>query len=70
MTKMITIPENYDNIRAVVVELLKTARSTFAQNGNSIMTACTRKLDQGSFSPSKMERSEPSMETASARRPF
>ena len=39
MTKMTTIPENYNNIRAEIVELLKTARSTAARNVNSIMTA-------------------------------
>src|SRR5712692_10585207 len=39
MTKMTIIPENYNNIRAEIVELLKTARSTAARNVNSIMTA-------------------------------
>ena len=39
MTKMTTIPENYNNIRAGIVELLKTARSSAARNVNSIMTA-------------------------------
>lgn len=39
MTKMTTIPDNYDNIRAEIVELLKAARSTAARNVNSIMTA-------------------------------
>jgi len=39
MTKMATIPENYNNIRAEIVELLKAARSTAARNVNSIMTA-------------------------------
>lgn len=39
MTKMTTIPDNYNNIRAEIVELLKVARSTAAQNVNSIMTA-------------------------------
>jgi len=39
MTKMTIIPENYNNIRAEIVELLKTARSTVARNVNSIMTA-------------------------------
>jgi predicted nuclease of restriction endonuclease-like (RecB) superfamily len=39
MTKMTTIPENYNNIRTEIVELLKTARSTAARNINSIMTA-------------------------------
>ena len=39
MTKMATIPENYNNIRAGIVELLKAARSTAARNVNSIMTA-------------------------------
>jgi predicted nuclease of restriction endonuclease-like (RecB) superfamily len=39
MTKMTTIPENYNNIRAEIVELLKAARSTAARNVNSIMTA-------------------------------
>ena len=39
MTKMTTIPENYNNIRAGIVELLKAARSAAARNVNSIMTA-------------------------------
>jgi hypothetical protein len=39
MTKMTTIPDNYDNIHAGIVELLKTARSATARNVNSIMTA-------------------------------
>jgi hypothetical protein len=38
MTKMTIIPENYNNIRAEIVELLKTARSAAARNVNSIMT--------------------------------
>jgi predicted nuclease of restriction endonuclease-like (RecB) superfamily len=39
MTKMTIIPENYNNIRAEIVELLKAARSTTIRNVNSIMTA-------------------------------
>jgi predicted nuclease of restriction endonuclease-like (RecB) superfamily len=39
MTKMTTAPENYNNIRSEIVELLKTARSATARNVNSIMTA-------------------------------
>ena len=39
MTDLTTMPENYDNIRTEIVELLKTARSTAARNVNSIMTA-------------------------------
>lgn len=43
MKKSTTTPtirlENYDNIRAGIVQLLKTARSTAARNVNSIMTA-------------------------------
>src|SRR5260370_8934578 len=39
MTKMTTIPENYNNIHAGIVELLKTARSAAERNVNSIMTA-------------------------------
>ena len=39
MTKMAIIPENYNNIRAGIVELLKTARSTAARNVNALMTA-------------------------------
>jgi predicted nuclease of restriction endonuclease-like (RecB) superfamily len=39
MTKITTIPDNYNNIRAEIVELLKAARSTAARNVNSIMTA-------------------------------
>jgi predicted nuclease of restriction endonuclease-like (RecB) superfamily len=39
MPKMTIIPENYQNLRAGIVELLKTARSATARNVNSIMTA-------------------------------
>jgi len=39
MTKMTIVPNNYNNIRAEIVELLKTARSAAARNVNSIMTA-------------------------------
>src|ERR1700722_8879861 len=39
MTKMTTIPETYNNIRAGIVQLLKAARSATARNVNSIMTA-------------------------------
>jgi predicted nuclease of restriction endonuclease-like (RecB) superfamily len=39
MTKMATIPDNYNKIRAGIVELLKTARSSAAQNVNALMTA-------------------------------
>jgi len=36
---MTTVPENYNNIHAGIVELLKSARSAAARNVNSIMTA-------------------------------
>src|SRR5271157_3138793 len=39
MTKMATIPENYNKILAGIVELLKTARSSAARNVNTLMTA-------------------------------
>jgi hypothetical protein len=39
MAKMTPITENYNSIRAGIVELLKTARSASARNVNSIMTA-------------------------------
>ena len=39
MTKMATIPENHNNIRAGIFELLKTARSAAARNVNALMTA-------------------------------
>src|SRR5580658_2764498 len=39
MTKVATIPENYNKIRAEIVELLKTARSSAARNVNTLMTA-------------------------------
>ena len=38
MRKM-TISEDYNKIRAGIVELLKTARTSAARNVNSIMTA-------------------------------
>jgi predicted nuclease of restriction endonuclease-like (RecB) superfamily len=39
VTKLTSMPENYDNIRAGIVELLKAARSAAVRNVNSIMTA-------------------------------
>jgi predicted nuclease of restriction endonuclease-like (RecB) superfamily len=39
MTDLTAMPENCENIRTEIVELLKTARSTAARNVNSIMTA-------------------------------
>ncbi|MHB8388209.1 MAG: PDDEXK nuclease domain-containing protein [Acidobacteriaceae bacterium] len=39
MTEMTAISENYNNIRAGIVELLNAARSSAARNVNSIMTA-------------------------------
>jgi hypothetical protein len=35
MTRMTTTPENYNNIRAGIVELLKSARSAAARNVRS-----------------------------------
>jgi predicted nuclease of restriction endonuclease-like (RecB) superfamily len=39
MTDLTVMPENYDNIRTGIVELLKAARSAATRNVNSIMTA-------------------------------
>src|SRR5581483_4880474 len=39
LTKLTSMPENYDNIRTAIVEVLKVARSSAARNVNSIMTA-------------------------------
>jgi predicted nuclease of restriction endonuclease-like (RecB) superfamily len=39
LTDLKTMPENYDNIRTGIVELLRAARSAAARNVNSIMTA-------------------------------
>jgi len=39
MTKMTTVPENYNNIRAEIVELLNAARSVASRNVNALMTA-------------------------------
>jgi predicted nuclease of restriction endonuclease-like (RecB) superfamily len=39
MANLTDMPENYDNIRTGIVELLKAARSAAARNVNSIMTA-------------------------------
>ncbi len=39
MTKMTTISENYNNIRAEIVELLNAARSAVSRNVNALMTA-------------------------------
>jgi predicted nuclease of restriction endonuclease-like (RecB) superfamily len=38
MTKMTTLPETYNNIRAEIVELLNAARSTASRNVNALMT--------------------------------
>ena len=39
MTKMTTIPVNYNNIRAEIVELLNAARSAASRSVNALMTA-------------------------------
>ena len=39
MTKMTTIPENYNNIRAGIVELLEQPARAAARNVNTLMTA-------------------------------
>jgi hypothetical protein len=39
MMRMTTIADNYNHIRAGIVELLKTARSPAARNVNAVMTA-------------------------------
>lgn len=39
MTDLTIMPENYENIRSEIVELLKAARSAAARSVNSIMTA-------------------------------
>ena len=39
MTKLISVPKDYENARAGIVELLKTARAAAVRNVNSIMTA-------------------------------
>src|ERR1017187_8630718 len=39
MTKMTTIPVNYNNIRAEIVELLNAARSAASRSVNEVMTA-------------------------------
>jgi predicted nuclease of restriction endonuclease-like (RecB) superfamily len=39
MTNRATVPENYNNIRAGIVELLKAARWSAARNVNTLMTA-------------------------------
>jgi hypothetical protein len=59
MTKMATIPENYNNIRAGTVELLKTARSAAARNVNALMTATY--WGEGSSSPSRPDGRDPAL---------
>src|SRR6266852_3946315 len=39
MAKLTAIPENYDNIRSCIVDLLQASSSAVARNVNSIMTA-------------------------------
>jgi predicted nuclease of restriction endonuclease-like (RecB) superfamily len=39
MTRLTTIPENYNNIRAGIVELLNAARSATSRSVNALMTA-------------------------------
>src|ERR1700677_4540941 len=39
MTKMTSIPVNYNNLRAEIVDLLNAARSAAARNVNTLMTA-------------------------------
>jgi hypothetical protein len=58
MAKMTTIPDNYNNIRAEIVELLRAARSTAARNVNSIMTATYWELGGELLSRNLKERPE------------
>src|ERR1700687_3069477 len=39
MTKMTTTPENYDNIRAEIIELLNAARGAASRNVNALVPA-------------------------------
>lgn len=39
MAKITTIPENYNNIRAEIVELLNAARSAASRSVDALMTA-------------------------------
>ena len=39
MTRMTTIPENYKNIRAGIVDLLNAARSAASRSVTALMTA-------------------------------
>jgi hypothetical protein len=39
MNDVLNIPDNYNAMRAGIVEVLKAARSAAARNVNSIMTA-------------------------------
>ena len=39
LNDVLNIPENYNAMRAGIVEVLKAARATVARNVNSIMTA-------------------------------
>ena len=57
MTKMTTIPENYDNFRTGIVELLKAARSAAARNVNSIMTAVYSEMGGRSWNRNKVAQS-------------
>ena len=41
MTKMTIVPKNYNNIRAEIVELLKTARSAAARTAGETRTGET-----------------------------
>lgn len=61
MTKMTTVPENYNNIHAGIVELLKTARSAAARNVNSIMTAAYWEIGRRIIQSDQAGEKEPSM---------
>src|ERR1700687_2477183 len=47
MTKMTTTPENYDNIRAEIIELLNAARGAASRSVNALMTATYWKIGRG-----------------------
>ena len=65
MTDLIAMPENYENIRTGIVELLKAARSAAARNINSIMTAAEYQtvLPDEKLIAAELEKSRRELET-------
>ena len=66
MTKMTTIPDNCDNIRAGIVELLDAARTAASRTVNALMTGAYWEIGRRIVESEQLAIREPSTEMYSS----